>query len=65
VWQSGKFMVPPANMMSPGTMARTDGYMYRYIRFGGAVMPSYGAQVTAEEAYDVIHYIRSMQKSHK
>ncbi len=62
VWLSKKFMIPPANMMMPTTRARTDGYIYRYIRFGGAVMPSYGAQVTAEEAYDLIHYIRDMQR---
>ena len=62
VWLSKKFMVPPANMLMPMTRARTDGYIYRYIRFGGAVMPSYGAQVTAEEAYDLIHYVRDMQR---
>jgi len=62
VWLSKKFMVPPANMLMPATRARTDGYIYRYIRFGGAVMPSYGAQVTAAEAYDLIVYIRDMQK---
>ena len=43
------------------TRARTDGYIYRYIRFGGAVMPAYGAQVTAEQAWNLVHYVRSMQ----
>ena len=62
VWLSKKFLVPPANLLSAQTRARTDGYIYRYVRFGGAVMPSYGAQVTAEEAYDLIHYLRDMQR---
>ena len=62
VWLSKKFMIPPANLLAAPTRARTDGYIYRYVRFGGAVMPSYGAQVTAAEAYDLIHYLRDMQR---
>jgi len=62
VWLSKKYMMPPANLMAATTRARTDGYIYRYIRFGGAVMPPYGAQVTAEQAWNLIHYIRSMQE---
>lgn len=58
---SAKFM-PPPNLVAAMTRARTDGFMYTYIRHGGAVMPSYGAQVTAAEAWDLIHYIRDLQK---
>jgi len=61
VWLSKKYMMPPANLMAATARGRTDGYIYRYIRFGGAVMPPYGAQVTAEQAWNVIHYIRDMQ----
>ncbi len=61
VWLSKKYMMPPANLMGATTRARTDGYIYRYIRFGGAVMPAYGAQVTAEQAWNLVHYVRSMQ----
>lgn len=61
VWLSKKYMMPPANLMAATARSRTDGYIYRYIRFGGAVMPAYGAQVTAEQAWNLIHYIRSMQ----
>ena len=62
VWLSKKFLIPPPNLLAATTRGRTDGYIYRYIRFGGAVMPSYGAQVTAEEAYDLIHYLREQQR---
>jgi len=62
VWQSKKFLVPIPNLMLPTTRARTDGFIYRYIRFGGAVMPSYGAQVTREEACDVVNYVRDHQE---
>jgi S-disulfanyl-L-cysteine oxidoreductase SoxD len=62
VWQSKKFLVPIPNLMQPSTRARTDGFMYRYIRFGGAVMPSYDAQVSAEEARDIVNYVRDHQE---
>ncbi len=58
---AAKFM-PPPNLLAPMTRARSDGFMYTYIRHGGAVMPSYGAQVSAAEAWDLIHYIRDLQK---
>ena len=61
VWLSKKYMMPPANLMTATSRERTDGYIYRYIRFGGAVMPAYGAQVTAEQAWNLVHYVRSMQ----
>ena len=54
--------IPPPDLLAATTRGRTDGYIYSYIRHGGAVMPTYGAQVTAQEAYDLINYIRSMQK---
>ena len=57
-----KFM-PPPDLLAQTTRERKDGYLFSYIRHGGMIMPSYGAQVTAEEAWDLIHYIRSMQKS--
>jgi len=55
--------IPPPDLLGATTRARSDGFIYGYIRHGGAVMPSYGAQVTAQEAYDLIHYIRHMQQT--
>ena len=55
--------IPPPDLLGPTDRARSDGFIYGYIRHGGAVMPSYGAQVTAQEAYDLIHYIRHMQQT--
>jgi mono/diheme cytochrome c family protein len=54
--------MPPPDLLAQATRERKDGYIFSYIRHGGAVMPSYGAQVTAAEAWDLIHYIRHMQK---
>lgn len=54
--------MPPPDLLAEATRDRKDGYIYSYIRHGGVVMPAYGAQVTAAEAWDLIHYIRHMQK---
>lgn len=55
--------MPPPDLLAEATRARSDGYLYSYIRHGGVVMPAYGAQVTADEAWMVIHYIRHMQRT--
>ncbi|MEO5617622.1 MAG: cytochrome c [Candidatus Eisenbacteria bacterium] len=54
--------MPPPDLLAEATRQREDGYLYSYIRHGGAVMPSYGAQVTAEEAWHLVNYIRNLQK---
>ena len=54
--------MPPPDLLAEPTRARRDGFLYSYIRFGGVVMPPYGAQVTAEEAWNVVNYLRNMQQ---
>ncbi len=52
----------PMNITSAPVIARTDGYIYAYIRYGGKVMmPSYGENITAEGAWDVVNYVRKLQ----
>jgi mono/diheme cytochrome c family protein len=55
--------MPPPDLLGTMTRGRSDGYMYAYIRFGGAVMPKYGHLVTANETWDVINYVRHMQRT--
>ena len=57
---SALFM-PAADLLGVTTRGRPDGYIYSYIRHGGMVMPAYGAQVTRQEAWDLVNYIRHMQ----
>jgi mono/diheme cytochrome c family protein len=54
--------MPPPDLLAAPTRARKDGFIYSYMRFGGVVMPSYGAQVTAEEAWNIVNFIRDQQK---
>lgn len=55
--------MPPPDLLAEPTRQRRDGYLYSYIRYGGAVMPAYGAQVTAEEAWNLVNYIRHLQRT--
>ena len=58
---AAQFM-PPPDLLAQQTRDRKDGYIYSYIRHGGVVMPSYGFQVSAEEAWHLVNFIRHQQK---
>jgi S-disulfanyl-L-cysteine oxidoreductase SoxD len=58
---AARFM-PPPDLLGATTRGRTDGYIYTYIRFGGAIMPKYGHALTQAQTWDVIHYLRQRQK---
>jgi mono/diheme cytochrome c family protein len=53
--------VTPADLTNPALQkARTDGYWQSYLSVGGAVMPSYGESLSAEERWHVINYLRTL-----
>lgn len=53
--------VTPADLTNPDLQkARTDGYWQSYLSVGGAVMPSYGESLSAEERWDVVNYLRTL-----
>ena len=54
--------IPPPDLLAEATRGRTDGYLYMYMRHGGAIMPSYGAALSAHDAWSIVHYIRQQQK---
>ncbi len=52
----------PVDLTSPGTQARTDGYIYAYIQYGGIVMmPSYRESISSNQAWNVVNYVRKLQ----
>lgn len=59
---AAQFM-PPPDLLAEATRNRSDGFIYMYMRHGGVVMPSYGNAVSSKDAWDIVHYIRSMQKA--
>ena len=57
---STKF-VPPADLTNADLhKARTDGYWQSYMSVGGAVMPSYGEALSAEERWHVVNFLRTL-----
>ncbi len=59
---AAQFM-PPPDLLGQQARDRKDGFIYSYIRHGGVVMPSYGFQVSAEEAWHLVNFIRHHQKA--
>ena len=59
---AAKFMTPP-DLQGELVRNAKDGFLYAYIRHGGMVMPSHGAQVSSRQAWDLINFIRQRQKA--
>lgn len=55
--------VQAPTLLSDINRTRKDGFFFHKITFGGAVMPSYGHAISAEERWTIIHYIRDLQKA--
>ena len=55
--------IPPPDLLAENARGRSDGFIYMYIRHGGAIMPSYGNAMTQQDGWDLVNYIRHMQKT--
>ncbi len=58
----GQFPKPPS-LHSTKVREWADGNIFHVVMVGQNVMPSYANQLTADEAWSIIHYIRSLQKA--
>jgi hypothetical protein len=54
--------VPPPDLTLELFRQRTDGFLYATIRDGGALMPGQGEGLTPQERWDVVNYLRSLQR---
>jgi mono/diheme cytochrome c family protein len=54
----------PANLMTGVSKNLPDGYIFGYIRNGGIWMPSYDDAMSATERWQVVLYVRDMQKKY-
>jgi cytochrome c len=52
-----------ASLLSAHAKDIKDGYIYNYISRGGALMPSYGAQIAPADRWKVVAYVRHLQKT--
>jgi cytochrome c len=58
-----KGFLPPPMLTSSHTRGLSDGWIYSYIRHGGVVMmPPYGFGVRPKEAWDLVNYVRKLQR---
>lgn len=55
-----KLILQPYDLSADQTKQRTDGFIWGYITFGGAVMPIYGNDLNPTERWHVINYIRNV-----
>lgn len=55
-----KFIPPPDLTNAELQKQRTDGYWHHYILAGGAVMPAYGEALSSQEAWQIVHYLRTL-----
>lgn len=53
----------PANLMSQSISGLPDGSMYHVLVEGKNSMPSYAADLTQEERWEVLHYVRVLQRA--
>ncbi len=56
------FPLPPT-LHSKKVREWTDGRIYHVVTFGQGVMPSYAKQITREERWAIIQYIRTLQRA--
>ncbi len=54
--------VPPADLTAGVAAQRSDGYIYATIRNGSIMMPSYGDAMSPTERWEVVLYVRSLQR---
>lgn len=54
--------IPPPDLTLPMFQQRTDGFIYGTIRNGGAVMPPYAEALSSEDRWDIVNFLRSLQR---
>jgi len=54
--------IPPVDLTRSDLQAgRSDGSIYYTIRHGNVIMPGYAHALTPEQAWDVVHYVRTLR----
>lgn len=59
----GEVFVPiPPDLTSPRVTGYTDGEIFYRITVGPGTMPSFANRITSKERFDIVNYLRSLQK---
>ena len=54
---------PPTDLASPTVRERPDGHLYNTIAHGIRSMPAYGPQLSVEDRWAVVAYVRALQRA--
>jgi cytochrome c len=61
LFTSGKYPIPPASYKAERAMQKTDGQLFHNIRVGFGVMGAYGPQISVDDSWQLVNYIRHLQ----
>ena len=54
-----KFLIPPFDLTAAREQQELpEGYLYGTVAFGGALLPSYGNDMSPSEIWDLVNYVR-------
>ena len=56
---------PPPSLVDPPVPARPDGYLFLVATEGFGLMPGYAAELTVEDRWAVVAYLRALQLSQR
>ncbi len=62
LFTSGKYPIPPANFHAERALNKTDGQLFHNIRAGFGVMGAHGPMMSVEDSWQLVNYIRHLQK---
>jgi len=55
-----KLALKPYDLSADQTKGRSDGFIFGYMTFGGAVMPTYANDLSPTERWHVVNYVRKV-----
>lgn len=58
---ASKLTAPPPDLTSEFVQARSDGFWFATIRYGGVIMPPLGSSLSVDETWAIINYLRSLK----
>ncbi len=61
LFTSGKYPIPPASYFTERALNKTDGQLFHNIRAGFGVMGAHGPQISVEDTWQLVNYIRHLQ----
>lgn len=61
LFTSKKYPYPPANYHLERALNKTDGQLFHNIRAGFGVMGAHGPQLTVDDTWQLVNYIRELQ----